>query len=241
MKILIGTRLVGDQTHHIMEKILTIVLSIQQGPTPSLSLNLNVLACPAPSQYFTGRESDLRKLSRMLAAPVVTLFSTSGNALSTFVRSFYHSSRSVVFYYVASPQLTWPRFTAIFLDASSVEMLSMGLKVIAHNIKADDSAHQSPLLVFENVDPFLELDQYLPYSLHNPILVTSTNQAVSCFASPACEFELPDSMDERAADSLYQSIERVFAPLLHVVTIVARGGTGKTQLVLRFVSENPSR
>ncbi|PBK86792.1 hypothetical protein ARMGADRAFT_480133 [Armillaria gallica] len=180
MKILIGMRLVGDQTHHTVEKILTIVLSIQQGPTPSLSLNLNVLACPAPSQYFTGRESDLRKLSRMLAAPVVTLFSTSGNALSTFVRSFDHSSR----------------FTAIFLDASSGEALSMGLKVIVHNIKVDNSAHQSPLLVFENADPSLELDQYLPYSLYNPILVTSTNQAVSHFASPACEFELPDSMDQ---------------------------------------------
>ncbi len=117
----------------------------------------------------------------------------------------------------------------------------MGLKVIVHNIKADDSAHQSPLLVFENADPSLELDQYLSYSLHNPILVTSTNQAVSRFASPACKFELPDPIDQWASDSLCQSIERAFASLLHVVTIVARGGTGKTQLVLRFVSENPSR
>ncbi|KAK0215929.1 hypothetical protein EDD85DRAFT_917001 [Armillaria nabsnona] len=161
----------------------------------------------------------------MLAAPVVTLFSMNGNALSAFVRSFDHSSR----------------FTTIFLDASSVEALSMGLKVIVHNIKADDYAHQSPLLVFENADPSLELDQYLPYSLHNPILVTSTNQAVSCFASPACRFELPDPIDKQAADSLCQSIERAFAPLLHVITIVARGGTGKTQLVLRFVFENLSR
>ncbi|PBK86757.1 hypothetical protein ARMGADRAFT_479838 [Armillaria gallica] len=112
---------------------------------------------------------------------------------------------------------------------------------MVHNIKADDSAHQPLLLVFENADPFLELDQYLPYSLHNLILVTSTNKAVSCFASPACKFELPDSMDQWAADSLYQSIERAFAPLIHVVTIVARGGTGKTQLVLKFVSENTSR
>ncbi len=102
MKILIGTRLVGDQTHHIVKKI----LSIQQGLTPSPSLNLNVLACPAPSQYFTGRESDLRKLSRMLAAPVVTLFSTNGDALSAFVHSFDHSSRSVVPYCATSLQLT---------------------------------------------------------------------------------------------------------------------------------------
>ncbi len=117
----------------------------------------------------------------------------------------------------------------------------MGLKVIVHNIKASNSAHQPPLLVFENADPSLELDQYLPYSLHNPILVTSTNQAVSHFASPACEFKLPDFMDQQAADSFCQSIKRAFASKLRVVTIVARGGTGKTQLVLRFVSEDLSR
>ncbi|KAK0432110.1 hypothetical protein EV421DRAFT_120221 [Armillaria borealis] len=226
VKILVGMRLIGDQTHLIVEKILTIVLSIQQGPTPSLSPNLNVLPCPAPSQYFTGRKSNLRKLSRMFAAPVVTLFSTNINALSAFVRSFDHLSR----------------FTVIFLDASSVEALSMGLKVIVHNIKADDSAHRPPLLVLENADPSLELDQYLPYSLHNPILVTSTNQAVSHFASAQdYKLELSDPVDQWATDSLCQSIERAFAPLLHVVTIVARGGTGKTQLVFRFVSEDPSR
>ncbi|PBK86845.1 hypothetical protein ARMGADRAFT_1168991 [Armillaria gallica] len=212
------TYLAVEQTHHGMEKILA---TIQQSPTPSSSLNLNVLACPAPSQYFTGRERILQKLSRMLAAPVVTLFSTNRNTLSAFVHSFDHSSR----------------FTTIFLDASSVE----ALKAIAHNIKADDSAHLPSLLILENVDASLELDQYLPYSLHNPILITSTNQAVSHFASPACALELPDSADQQAADDLCQFIKSAFIPLLHVVTIVAKGGTGKTQVVLRFISENLSR
>ncbi len=123
------------------------------------------------------------------------------------------------------------------MDASSVE----ALKAIACNIKADDSAHPPPLLILENADASLELDQYLPYSLHNPILVTSTDQAVSRFASPACDFELPDSADQWAADGLHWSIEKAFNPLLHIVTLVAKGGTGKTQVVLRFVSENPSR
>ncbi|SJL08189.1 uncharacterized protein ARMOST_11552 [Armillaria ostoyae] len=221
------TRLTGEQTylavertHHGVEKILA---TIQQGPTPtpSSSLNLNVLACPAPSQYFTGRESILWTLSRMFTMPVVTLFSMNSNALSAFVHSFDHLSR----------------FTVIFLDVSSVE----ALKAIVHNIRANDSAHSSPLLVLENADASLKLDQYLPYSLHNPILVTSTNQAVSRFASPGCEFELPDSADWQAADGLRWSIEMAFVPLLHVVTIVAKGGTGKTQVVLRYVSENPSR
>ncbi len=120
---------------------------------------------------------------------------------------------------------------------SSVE----ALKAIAHNVKADDGAHPSPLLILENMDASLELDQYLPYSIHNPILITSTDPAVSRFASPGCEFELPGSADQQVADGLYQSIKTAFISLLHVVTIVAKGGTGKTQMVLRFVSENISR
>ncbi len=96
------TCLTGEQTHLGVEKIL---VTMQQGLTPSPSPNLNVLACPAPSQYFTGRESILWKLSQMLAAPVVTLFSMNENALSAFVHSFDHSSRSVV-YSAASHQLT---------------------------------------------------------------------------------------------------------------------------------------
>ncbi len=96
------TRLTGEQTHHGVEKILA---TIQQGMTPSSSSNLNVLPCPTPSQYFTGRESILCKLSRMLSVPVVTLFSTNRNTLSAFVHSFDYSSKSVVCS-AASHQLT---------------------------------------------------------------------------------------------------------------------------------------
>ncbi|PBK86752.1 hypothetical protein ARMGADRAFT_1086262 [Armillaria gallica] len=176
-QIHIDTCLAVEQTHFTGEQ------TYLASPTPSSSFNLNVLACPAPSKYFIGHEGILRKLSRMLSAPVVTLFSMNRNALSAFVHSLDHSSK----------------FTAIFLDASSVE----ALKAIAHNIKADDSAHLPSLLILENVNASLELDQYLPYSLHNPILITSTNQAVSHFASPACALELPDSADQQATDDLW--------------------------------------
>ncbi|KAK0495724.1 hypothetical protein EDD18DRAFT_251327 [Armillaria luteobubalina] len=216
------TRHTGEQTSQDVQKILTVV---QKGLVSSSFLDLNVLPCPDSSQYFTGRESDLQNLSRMLAAPVVTLFGTNSNALSAFVHSFNPSSK----------------FAPIFLDVSSVEALKR-LKVIVPNIKADDNAHQPLLLVLENADPSLELDKYLPYSLHNPILITSIDQAVSHFASAQdYELKLTDSMDQWAADSLCQSIERAFTPLQHIITIVARGGTGKTQLVLKFVSENLSR
>ena len=83
------------------------------------------------------------------------------------------------------------------------------------------------------MDPCIELGQYLTYSLHHPILVTSTDHAVSRFASPTYALELPD-----ATNSV---IENALSPLLRVVTLVAKGGTGKTQVVLKFVSENPSR
>ncbi|KAK0463287.1 hypothetical protein IW261DRAFT_1408475 [Armillaria novae-zelandiae] len=226
MKVLIGTRLVGDQTYNLVKEIFAILHLLQQGSLPSLSLNLDVLPCPASSQYFTGRKSDLQKLSRMLAAPVVTLSGMNSDALLAFVHRFEHSLR----------------FTAIFLDASSVEALNMGLKAMVHNIRADDNAQKLHLLVLENADPSLELNKYLPISLHNLILIASTNEAVSHFASAQTyKFKLLDSADQFSVDDLYESISRAFDSLQHVVTIVAKGGTGKTQLVYRFVSENPSR
>ncbi|KAK0465788.1 hypothetical protein IW261DRAFT_1124401 [Armillaria novae-zelandiae] len=101
MKVLIGTRLVGDQTYNLVKEIFAILHLLQQGSLPSLSLNLDVLPCPASSQYFTGRKSDLQKLSRMLAAPVVTLSGMNSDALLAFVRRFEHSPRLVVSYCVA--------------------------------------------------------------------------------------------------------------------------------------------
>jgi len=88
----VGTRLA-------VEKILAVVLSIPQGSIPSSPLKLDVLACPTPSQYFTGRESILRQLSRMFSAPVVTLFSENTGELAAFVRGFSHSSRSVAYFF----------------------------------------------------------------------------------------------------------------------------------------------
>ncbi|KAK0478991.1 P-loop containing nucleoside triphosphate hydrolase protein, partial [Armillaria novae-zelandiae] len=226
MKVLIGTCLLVDQMYNLLKENFAILHLSQQGSLPSLSLNLDVLPCPASSQYFTGRKGDLQKLSRMLAAPVVTLSGMNSDALLAFVHRFEHLAR----------------FTTIFLDASSVEALNMGLKAMVHNIKADDNTQKLHFLVLENADPSLELNKCLPLSLHTPILIASTNEAVSHFASAqAYKFKLLDSADQFSADNLYESIGRAFDSLQHVVTIVAKGGTGKTQLVYRFVSENPSR
>ncbi|KAK0487164.1 P-loop containing nucleoside triphosphate hydrolase protein [Armillaria novae-zelandiae] len=54
-------------------------------------------------------------------------------------------------------------------------------------------------------------------------------------------FKLLDSANQGSVDKLQHSIGRAFDPQQYIVTIVAKGGTGKTQLALRFVSENPSR
>ncbi|KAK0214341.1 hypothetical protein IW262DRAFT_1466048 [Armillaria fumosa] len=197
MTMHVNTHLAVEQTCHGVEKIL---MTIQESSALSSSLNLNVLLCPAPSQYFTGHKVIPHKLLRMLATPVVTLFSTNRDALSAFVHNFDHSSR----------------LAAIFLDGSLVE----ALKAISHNIKAGNGVHHPLLLILENIDAS-QLNKYLSYSFDNPILVTSTNQAISCFASAPAH--------------------KAFAPLQHVVTIVARGETGKTQMVLRFVSENLHR
>ncbi|KAK0478080.1 hypothetical protein EDD18DRAFT_1296024 [Armillaria luteobubalina] len=80
----------------------------------------------------------------------------------------------------------------------------MRLEEIVHNMKADAYAQKPPLLVLENADPSMELDKYLPYSLHDSILITSTNEAVSHFASgQAYKFKLLDSADQHSAGNLY--------------------------------------
>ena len=93
------------------------------------------------------------------------------------------------------------------------------------------------LLVLQSADaPVEEYFHTLPYA---PILVMATQSSIECFTTPA--FHLPDCTDPQVVHKLLHSIERVLKPGQHVATLVANGGTGKTQAVLKFVSENSSR
>ncbi|KAF9062640.1 hypothetical protein BDP27DRAFT_1427696 [Rhodocollybia butyracea] len=189
------------------------------GQDQSLSLS-NVRQCPTPSQYFTGRKEALSRLGKIFSAPVVTLFGPDQHMLASFVRHTF-STR------------------AVFLLASSAEALAVGL---AQTSLQDPQVLTATLLVLENTHPSLVLADHLPACCSSPVLITSTNHAVSHLASsPAYGFQLPDHPNQQIMNKLRGSVQKALEPKQHIVTLVASGGTGKTQTVLKFISDNSSR
>lgn len=55
---------------------------MQPGQAISVS---DVLQCPAPSQYFVGREDTQRKLSKIFSVPIVTIWSTDTRVIRDFI------------------------------------------------------------------------------------------------------------------------------------------------------------
>ncbi|KAE9405904.1 hypothetical protein BT96DRAFT_972319 [Gymnopus androsaceus JB14] len=171
----------------------------------------NVLQCPSPSQYFVGREDILEKLSKIFSAPVVTVWSTHMDVLKDFVRQNLKYSSS------------------IFLDASSSQTLD---KSIAENITQVTSGNT--LLVLQN--PSAPVEEYLDRLPYAPVLAITTESSVESSTA----FQFPDYAIQQV-NQLLHSIENAFDPGQRVVTLIANGGTGKTQTVLHFVSKNSSR
>ncbi|KAE9394753.1 hypothetical protein BT96DRAFT_1022386 [Gymnopus androsaceus JB14] len=182
---------------------------------------LNVLECPSPSHYFVGREDILSKLSKIFSAPVVTLWGTNMDVLKDFVRQNL-------------------KYSPIFLDASSGQALAKSVGDLNNN-NNNNNNNKGPLanalLVLQNADtPVEEYLHTLPYA---PVLVMNTESSLTSSTSPA--FHLPHDADQQVVFKLLNSIARKLNFGQRVVTFVANGGTGKTQAVLKFVSENFSR
>ena len=129
--------------------------------------------------------------------------------------------------------------SATFLAAESPEELDND---ITEKIPEPPSLLQQTLLVLENAFEFLELKDYFDPCFHLPLLITSTNSAISHLASsPACTFQFPAARTQQARSQLAKSIREALENKQHISTLVASGGTGKTQIVLKFISDNPSR
>ncbi|KAE9399736.1 hypothetical protein BT96DRAFT_680775 [Gymnopus androsaceus JB14] len=176
----------------------------------------DVLKCPSPSQYFIGREDILEKFSRAFSAQTVTLYGKNLDVLHDFARHW----------------LEYPG--SILVDASSAQTLNATL---GKEIK-EQALETELFLVLENADASVVEDYF-----HNlpdaPILVTSTQPAISSLASStACAFKLPGYVDQQVISKLLSSIKEALEPKQRIVTLVANGGTGKTQAVLQFVSKN---
>ncbi|KAF9062642.1 P-loop containing nucleoside triphosphate hydrolase protein [Rhodocollybia butyracea] len=184
----------------------------------TLSLS-NVRQCPAPSQYFTGRQDTLSKLCKIFSATIMTLLGPDEKILASFVR-------------------TIGRTETVYLLASSDEALA---KALAEKFP-DSKLRANTLLVLENAHPSLVLDDHLPACCSCPVLITSTNSAVGKLASsPDNAFQLPERPKQQLMNQVQGSIQKALKPKQHIVTLVASGGTGKTQVVLKFVLDNSSR
>lgn len=199
----------------------------------------DVLPCPSPSQYFVGREDTLRQLTKVFFLPIVSIWSENLNTLGNFVRQKTSTVRYIpCLTEIMAHSSQLHSKSLVFLDASSGQALE---KSYADIIK-DRGFSRECFLVLENADPSLVLEDYLPTPFGVPILVTSTNSAIGNWTLHAdCSFHLSECADFKAVNDLVGSIEKSFTPGQHVTTLVANGGSGKTQVVLRFVAENSSR
>ncbi|KAE9387602.1 hypothetical protein BT96DRAFT_867311, partial [Gymnopus androsaceus JB14] len=184
----------------------------------------NVLKCPSPSQNFVGRQDTLEKLSKIFSEPTMTLWSRNKEVVHDFVENHLRSSLKF-------------KYPCVFLDASTAQSLNatLALKVRKQSISNEF------LLVLENADGSV-VEDYIPSLPDSPILVTSTQPAICTLASStACEFQLSDCATQQEMQKVLRSVEKALEPRQRVATIVANGGTGKTQIVLQFVFNNISR
>lgn len=125
------------------------------------------------------------------------------------------------------------------MDASSGHALD---QAYAEIIK-DQVLSAESLLVLENADSSLVLeDHILASQVDAPMLVMSTSPAISSLASCTdFSFHLPECADHEAVSSLMSSTEKCLLPAQHIITLVANGGSGKTQVVLQFIAKNAFR
>ncbi|KAK7441019.1 hypothetical protein VKT23_016800 [Stygiomarasmius scandens] len=209
-----------DRVHKLFQTKMGIhtYLSVKElsgAPPPVLPMRLDeVLRCPPPSQYFVGRQAMYQKLSKIFAVPVVIVFNKNQDILADFVK------------------YKLKQFSIISLNGSTVETFE---EAIADKLKADNQFPAKTLIVIENMDLSLKLDHYLPFTYHAPVLITTTHSAIS--SSEAHMFTLPDSSNQQVQSSIVKALTSG----QHIVTLVAKGGTGKTQMILKFVSEQQSR
>ncbi|KAF9056845.1 hypothetical protein BDP27DRAFT_1433385 [Rhodocollybia butyracea] len=189
---------------------------------PNLSID-HVLRCPPPSNNFVGRKNILQKLSKIFAAPVVSITCEKADMMDDIV----------------SRVKTWSEFSFIVWDASSEDGLEMG--VAEWNSRIEGTSNDT-LLILQNADPSIDFESRIPYSLHTHVLILSTNSEVSLFASSAGSiFKLSASMNKRMYRELFEDVRKAFAYRQHIVSLVARGGTGKTQVARKFVYDHGKR
>ncbi|KAF9056923.1 hypothetical protein BDP27DRAFT_1433239 [Rhodocollybia butyracea] len=182
---------------------------------PNLNIN-DILRCPPPSKDFVGRENILQNMSKIFAAPVVSIICEQPQTMNGIV----------------STAKLWPDLSVVIWDASSEDGLEAGHS--EWSLQTDQSP-KNRLLILENADSSLDLEAYIPYSLNTHLLILSTNDGISALASgPGCIFTPESNMNKRKLREFVTTVRKAFAPQQHIAALVARGGTGKTQVARKF-------
>ncbi|KAH8834398.1 hypothetical protein DL96DRAFT_1756989 [Flagelloscypha sp. PMI_526] len=173
------------------------------GMAPALLQVLRRKLCPPPSQHFTGRSSELKKLEEYFSlnresrsCRVGVLYGIGGGGKSQMGLEFVRRSHG--------------RFSDIFfVDATDKFTLENGLKTIALGVSdeptVEDALHllqtsrEEWLLFLDNADdPSLDLRPYITWP-HGNILITTRNREIRMHA-PDChvwvdKLELDDAVE----------------------------------------------
>ncbi|KAF5378395.1 hypothetical protein D9757_010878 [Collybiopsis confluens] len=191
------------------------------GGGPLEGLENQVLVCPSPSPHFTGREDILGQLSDIFSPPVVTLYSPKEEELAKFVRNHVKWYGSL-----------------IIINGKSANDLT---EDVAKNLKEPESLVVDTILVIENMDPTLRISDYLPPWMNVPALITGTRMEITEGEYGRISFHLPDDTNQMGREQLKNSLKEILQVKQDIVTLVAAGGTGKTQAVLKFIARNVLR
>jgi hypothetical protein len=128
-----------------------------------------------------------------------------------------------------------------FIDGSSFEQFLRDVKRVAPLVDTIDALRgiKDGLLIIHGLNDLqlFDLLPYLPLDHNVRVLLTGSDQGLRKLASPGQSLKLSDEDDEAVSGTLKQWL---LEPLngKKVVTMVAKGGTGKTQIAAKYASHN---
>ncbi|KAF5358695.1 hypothetical protein D9757_014372 [Collybiopsis confluens] len=128
--------------------------------------------------------------------------------------------------------------SVILINGKSAKDLSKG---IAKNFKTPESLVADTTVVIENMESTLKIMDYMPPWFNFPVLITSTQREMTKGEYGRHSFHLPNDTKQTEREQLKDSLKEVLYKKQEIVTLVAAGGTGKTQVVLKFIARNLSR
>ncbi|KAF5377411.1 hypothetical protein D9757_009698 [Collybiopsis confluens] len=91
------------------------------------------------------------------------------------------------------------------------------------------------------MEPTLRISDYLPPWVNVHALITGTKMEIMEGEYRRNSFHLPNDTNRTELEQLKNSLKEILCVKQKIVTLVAAGGTGKTQVVLKFIAKIRSR